>query len=153
MFVLWTWKITLNHVAVNLHAQANSEGHCTLSPNFSSEIFTRWKINTTSRYVNHVCTLPPKFSSVIKIFGSGSIFCVFRIRGKHFERCFDSSEPPYKRTPKSRMAIVKFNHFVSQHKALYIDPWTLSSQKLVVFVLICGYIASKASNWPTNILK
>ncbi len=43
-----------------------SKGHCTPSPKFSSEIFARWKINTTSRYVNHVYTLPPKFSSVIK---------------------------------------------------------------------------------------
>ncbi len=38
----------------------------------------------------------------------GLIFCIFRICSKHFERCFDNSEPPYKRTPKSRMAIVKF---------------------------------------------
>ncbi len=44
--------------------------------------------------------------------------CVFRIRSKHFERCFDNSEPPYKRTPKSRMAIVKFIYFVSPHKAM-----------------------------------
>ncbi len=42
------------------------KGHCTLSPNFSSEIFARWKINTTSCYVNHVYTLPLKFLSVIK---------------------------------------------------------------------------------------
>ncbi len=27
---------------------------------FLSEIFVRWKINTTSRYVNHVYILPPK---------------------------------------------------------------------------------------------
>ncbi len=84
-----------------------------------SEIYVRnvftLKINTTSRSVNHVYVLPPKFSFVIKKFGSGSIFlCVLRIRGKHF----DSSEPPYKRTPKSRMAIVKFIHFISQHKVL-----------------------------------
>ncbi len=42
-----------------------------------SEIFTRYKINTTSRCVNHVYTLPPKLSSIIKKFGPGSIFCVF----------------------------------------------------------------------------
>ncbi len=72
-----------------------------------------------------------------------TFFSVFRIRSKHFERCFDSLEPPYKQTPKSRIAIVKF----IQHKALYIDPCTLSSQKLVVFYLICSSsIASKASN-------
>ncbi len=40
----------------------------------------------------------------------GSIFSVFRIRSKHFERCFDSSEPPYKQTAKSRMAI-SLKHF------------------------------------------
>lgn len=78
------------------------------------------------------------------------IFSIFHIRSKHFERCFDSSEPPYKRTPKSRMAIVKFT-LVSQHKALYIDPCTLSSQKLVVVFMICGSsIASKSiklSHW------
>ncbi len=144
----------LNIMACFLWKACHTKGHCTLSPNFSSEIFARWKINTTSRYVNHVYTLPSKFSSVIKKFGSGSFFCVFRIRGKHFERCFDSSEPPYKRRPKSRMVIVKFIHFVSQHKALYIDPCTPSSHKLVVFFLICGSsIAGKASNWATDVLK
>ncbi len=35
------------------------------------------QINTTSRCVNHVCTLPPKLSSLKKKIGSGSIFCVF----------------------------------------------------------------------------
>ncbi len=60
----------------------------------------------------------------------------------------------YKRMPKSRMAFVKLIHFVSQHKALYVDPCTLSSQKLVVFFLIsCSSIISKASNWANNILK
>ncbi len=54
-----------------------SKGHCTRSPKFSSEFFARKKINTTSRCVNHIYTLPPKLSSVIKKFGSGSIFCVF----------------------------------------------------------------------------
>ncbi len=82
-----------------------------------------------------------------------SDFFFFRICRKHFETCFDSSELPYKQTPKSRMAIVKFIHFISQHKA-HIDPCTLSSQKLVVFLVICGSnIASKASNWATDILK
>ncbi len=108
------------------------------------------------------CTLIPKFLHVekkkrphclqnfrpsLKKFGLGSIF---RISSKHFERCFDNSEPLYKRTPKSRMAIVKFIYFISQHE----DPCTLISQKLVVFFLICGSsIASKASNWATDILK
>ncbi len=68
-------------------------------------------------------------------------------------QCFDSSEPPYKRTPKSSMTIVKFIHFVAQHKALYIDPRTLSSQKLVVFFLICGSnIASfNLSRWHPEV--
>ncbi len=49
--------------------------------------------NTTSCYVNHVYTLLLKLSSVIKKFRLSSIFCIFRIRSKHFERCFDNSEP------------------------------------------------------------
>ncbi len=115
------------------------------------EIFAHWKINTISRCVNHVYTLPPKFSSVIKNLDWVRFFPFFASVASIL-RCFDSSEPPYKRTPKSRMA--KFIHFVSQHKALYIDPCTLSSQKLVVVFLICGSsIASKASNLATDILK
>ncbi len=39
--------------------------------------FRTLKINTTSCRVNHVYTLPPKLSSVIKKLGPGSIFCVF----------------------------------------------------------------------------
>jgi len=39
-------------------------------------IFAHYKINTTSHCVNHVYTLPPKLSSVIKK-GSGSIFCIY----------------------------------------------------------------------------
>ncbi len=60
-----------------------------------------------------------------KKIASGSIFLYFRIHGKHFERCFDSSEPLYKWTPKSRMTIVKFIHFVSQHKVggLRFNMW------------------------------
>ncbi len=50
-----------------------------------------------------------------------TFFSVFRIRSKHFERCFDSLEPPYKRTPKSRIAIVKF----IQHKAqVHRNGWS-----------------------------
>ncbi len=60
----------------------------------------------------------------------GFYFFRFSHPWQHFERCFDSSEPLYKQTPKSGMVIVKFIHFVSQHKALFIDPCTLSSQKL-----------------------
>ncbi len=41
------------------------------------------KKNMNSRCVNHVYTLPPKLSSDIKKFGSGS---AFRIRSKHFEK-------------------------------------------------------------------
>ncbi len=59
-------------------------------------------------FVRNVCTLKNKYdlmlcqsrlhtASEILVrhkFGSGSILGVFRIHGKHFERCFDSSEPP-----------------------------------------------------------
>ncbi len=50
------------------------------------------------------------------------------------------------------MVIVKFFHFISQHEA-HIDPCTLSSQKLVVFLLICGSsIASiKLSHWHPEV--
>ncbi len=34
-------------------------------------------------------------------------------------RCFDNSEPPSKRMPKSRMVSDKLIYFVSQHKSLY----------------------------------
>ncbi len=96
-----------------------------------------WVCTTSEIYIRH------------KKIGIGSILCIYA--DKRFERCFDSSEPPYKRTPKSRMTIVKVIHFISQHKA-HIDPCTLSSQKLVVFILICGSsIASKASNWATEV--
>ncbi len=45
--------------------------------NFSLKFLHVKNINTTSRCVNHVYTLPPKLSSIIKKFGSGLIFCVF----------------------------------------------------------------------------
>ncbi len=83
-----------------------------------SDFFAHWKIKTTSRCVNNVYTLPPKLSSIIKKKGSGLIFCIFRICSKHFEGCFNNSESPNKQMAKSRMAIVKYIHFVSQHKAL-----------------------------------
>ncbi len=86
-------------------------------------------------------TLPPKFSSVIKKFGSGSIFCVFCIRGKHFERCFDSSEPPYKRTPKSRMAIVKFIHFISP-----LTSWSKLESPGIIPLLL-----NKERNYPSSL--
>ncbi len=116
-----------------------------------SKVFARWKRNTTSRYVNHVYTLPPKFLSVIKKFGSGWFFAFFASVASIL-RGFDSSEPPYKQKPQSRMAIVKFIHFISQHKA-HIDPYTLISQKLVVFFLICGSsVASiKLSRWHPDV--
>ena len=57
-------------------------------------MFARKKINMTSRSVNRACTLPPKPSSVKKKFGTGSIFCVFRIQSQHFDSFWDKSEPP-----------------------------------------------------------
>ncbi len=95
-----------------------------MSPKFSSEMFARWKINTTSRYANHLYTLPQQ--------SFWDVFWQFR--------------STVKRTPKSRMAIVKFIHFISQLKALYKDPCTLSSQKLVVFLLICGSSIARIKN-------
>jgi len=83
-----------------------SKCHCTQSLKFLSEIFTCWKVNTTLRCQSRLHT--------------ASKTCVHNTIGihiKHFERCFDSSEPPYKQTAKSRMAVVKFIHFVSHHKA------------------------------------
>ncbi len=40
---------------------------------------------------------------------------------KSILRCFDNSEPPIKRTSKSRMAIVRFIHFVSQ--SIKLSHW------------------------------
>ncbi len=58
----------------------NSKGHC-----ISPEIFTPWKINITSRFVNHVYTMPPKLLFVIKN-RTGFDFLHFHIRCKHFDR-------------------------------------------------------------------
>ncbi len=44
---------------------------------YSNKLIYYILINTTSHCVNHVYTLPPKRSSVIKTFGPGSIFCIF----------------------------------------------------------------------------
>jgi len=73
-----------------------------------SEIHVRNFRTLKNKYDLTLCqsrfhTASETFVSHKKKFGTGSIFCVFRIRGTHFERCFDNSEPPYKRTPKSRM--------------------------------------------------
>ncbi len=121
-----------------------------------SEIFV-WNVRTLkNKYDLTLCQsrLHIAFSIFIShnFFWMGLIFEFFCISSKHFERCFDSSEPPYKQTPQSRMAIVKFIHFISQHKA-HIDPYTLISQKLVVFFLICGSgIASiKLSHWHPDV--
>ncbi len=46
----------------------------------------RWKINTTSRCVDHVYTLSPKLSSVKKKNWIRFDFLRFRIRSKHFDR-------------------------------------------------------------------
>ncbi len=100
MFVCLKMGSVCEMVAYLTFSEHFTKGHCTLSPKFSSEMFACWKINSTSHYVNHIYALPR-----CQKFGSGSIFCVFRIRGKHFDRCFDSSEPLYKRIPKSRMVI------------------------------------------------
>ncbi len=51
-----------------------------------SDIFARKKINTTSRCVNHVYTLPPKPSSIIKNNRIRFVFLPFCIRSMHFDR-------------------------------------------------------------------
>uniref|UniRef100_A0A672NPF6 Tubby-related protein 4-like n=1 Tax=Sinocyclocheilus grahami TaxID=75366 RepID=A0A672NPF6_SINGR len=52
----------------------------------------------------------------------------FRIHSKHFERCFDNSEPPYTRTPKSRISFVKFIHFVMQFGRIDGNAYILDFQ-------------------------
>ncbi len=64
----------------------NRFGEIKFSPKFLSEIFACWKINTTSRCVNHVYTLPLKLSSVIKKNRTRFDFLCFHIRSKHFYR-------------------------------------------------------------------
>ncbi len=99
LFINGTRVMLISHFAYKKYSigiiskmKLNPKGLCTLSLNFLSEMFARWKINRTSCYVNPVYTL-----SLILVrhkFGSGSILGFFCIHGKHFERCFDSSEPP-----------------------------------------------------------
>ncbi len=76
-------------------------------------------------------------------------FDILHIHSKHFKGCFDNSEPPYKWLKIQNDDCQA--HPLRQHKALYIDPCSLNSQKLVVFFGAC--IASKASNWANDILK
>ncbi len=169
----------------------------------------------TSRYGNHVYTLPPKFAYVIIFFGSGSIFLRFPHPWQVFWEVFwqfratvqadatiqnddlcENNGPllhlllliifiyfkllfslssfwsvlftvvfccclfklyvhilyfvcSWFKQKNYNNKIKKFIHFVSQHKALYIDPCTLSSQILVVFLLICGsnITSIKLSRW------
>ncbi len=119
-----------------------------------SEIFARWKINTTSRCVNHVYTLPLKRSSVIKKNRIGFFFFAFFgsvasiLRGVLTIQSHRTSE---RQNPECRLSSSSTSSRSTKHCK---DPCTLSSQELVVFFLICGSsIASKASNWATNILK
>ncbi len=83
---------------------------CPLRPlHTESEIFLKYKYDLT------LCQSRLHTASDTFVRHQKIRIRIFRICSKHFERCFDNSEPPYKRTPKSRM--VKFIHFVSQHKA------------------------------------
>ncbi len=102
------------------------------------------QMNTTSHRVNDFpCCHFVSHKSIRMKF---DFFCIFRIRGKHFERYFDSSDPTPKWTPKSRMAIVK------QKKNTAHSLHTEFTE--MVLFLICGSrIASKASNWATDFLK
>ncbi len=112
-----------------------SKGHCTLSLKF----FTRWKINTTSRCVSHVYTLPSEtFVHYIykKKIRSGSVFafvasilrCVLNIQ---------SHRTSNSRTPKSRMAIVKFIHFF--RNGLINTHWT----QCVGFLCVMNFLDTK----------
>ncbi len=53
-------------------------------------------------------------------------------------------------TPKSRMIIVKSIHFILQHKSLYIDPWTRSSQKLLAWLCQTSYFRSISVRFYTQ---
>ncbi len=126
--------------------------HYTLSLKFSSKMFARWKINTTSRYVNHVYTLPPKFSSIIKNSDRVRVFAFFAsvasiLRGILTVQSHRTSE---RQNPERWLSNSSTSSRSTKHCK---NPCTRSSQKLVVFILMCGSIASKASNWATDILK
>ncbi len=89
------WKIdtcnlkTIAHWVRNYHSLKNK---CELT-------LCQSRLHTASEtFVRHKKNYIEFFASVVSVF-----------------RCFDNSEPPYKRIPKSRMAIVKFIHFISQH--------------------------------------
>ena len=61
----------------------NTKGLCTLSPCFLSQIVACLKVNTPSHFtLNHIYTPTPKLSSVIIVFGTGSIFCIFFASGR-----------------------------------------------------------------------
>ncbi len=74
----------------------------------------------------------------------------FRIRSKHFQAFWE-----FRATVQANVKIQNGDCQVHPlPKALYTIPCTRSSQKLVVFFLICGSsIASKASHWSTDIPK
>ncbi len=83
------------------------------------------------------------FHPSLKIWIRFNFLHFFCIRSKHFETCFDNSEPRYKRTSKSRMASDKSIHFVSQHKALYRSLHTEFTE--IIGLLFKGVIGCKNS--------
>ncbi len=110
----------------------------------SSEMFACWK--NKYDYVKRLHTAS-KISVRYKKIRIGFDFLRFRIRGKHFERVFWHSEPPYKQTPKIQNAIVKI-HPLRLAAQSTVRSLHTEFKKLVVFLLICGSnVASKASNW------
>ncbi|XP_046885226.1 secreted frizzled-related protein 1-like, partial [Hypomesus transpacificus] len=67
--------------------------------------------NTTSRCVNHAYTLPPKFLSVKRKFGSGGIFCIFRLHSQHVVSFFDNQNHQILRLTITKKRIRKcFTH-------------------------------------------
>ncbi len=69
--IKYKYKSTINKQRQRMWENAPTKVHCTWSQKLLSEMFARWKIYTTSCYVNHVNTLPLKFSSVIKKIARG----------------------------------------------------------------------------------
>ncbi len=95
-FVMCANRVSFDNVVVLIQnfskikrkncCHVNNVHHCTLSLKFLSKFLARWKINTTLCCINHVYTLPPKLSFIIKKNRITFNFLHFHIRSKHFDR-------------------------------------------------------------------
>ncbi len=89
-----------------------------------------------------------------KIFGIGFDFLCFFASTASILRgvlTIQSLRTSKRQNPEWRLSNSSTSSRSTKHRK---DPCTLSSQKLVVFFLICGSsFTSKASNWATDILK